>query len=423
MKIKQYRARDMRQALQQIRAEQGPDAVILSTQEVDGGVEVCAADDYEQARAMTSRLAMGKRGLSAASTDQLLREAIKAQVGASQDAATEPRPQPQPQPQTQSQPQPTHRVAAVTPAPPPAPMASESPQRMGAELRSLRELLERQLAALTWNDFTRRDPARAHALDELIALGVPRDDAWKLLQSVPAAALADVGSRTHLDALALALSVGELEPLLESPLVLVGPTGAGKSTLLAKLAVRAVVETAASQVGIITLDTQRLGAGDQSRGIGRLLGVDTVAIGSPAELCQQLSAWSAKRRILIDTAGFQPRDTEALEQLALLLNSDARLRSLVVLPASAQLELLDCCLTRLGTLRPSGVVLTRIDEALSLGGALTALLRHALPLLAVSDGPRVPEDLQPARRAELVARAASLIENRGQDGGAEHAAA
>lgn len=413
MKIKQYKARDMRQALQQIRAEQGPDAVILSTQEVDGGVEVCAADDYEQARAMTSRLAMGKRGLSAASTDQLLREAIKAQVGASQDAATEPQPQPQP----------THRVAAATPAPPPAPMASESPQRMGAELRSLRELLERQLAALTWNDFTRRDPARAHALDELIALGVPRDDAWKLLQSVPAAALADVGSRTHLDALALALSVGELEPLLESPLVLVGPTGAGKSTLLAKLAVRAVVETAASQVGIITLDTQRLGAGDQSRGIGRLLGVDTVAIGSPAELCQQLSAWSAKRRILIDTAGFQPRDTEALEQLALLLNSDARLRSLVVLPASAQLELLDCCLTRLGTLRPSGVVLTRIDEALSLGGALTALLRHALPLLAVSDGPRVPEDLQPARRAELVARAASLIENRGQDGGAEHAAA
>jgi flagellar biosynthesis protein FlhF len=415
MKIKQYKARDMRQALQQIRAEQGPDAVILSTQEVDGGVEVCAADDYEQARAMTSRLAMGKRGQSAASTDQLLREAIKAQVGAGQEAGSEP--------QSQSRPQPTQRVTAAMPAPPPAPLASESPQRMGAELRSLRELLERQLAALTWNDFTRRDPARAHALDELIALGVPRDDAWKLLQSVPAAALADVGSRTHLDALALALSVGELDPLLESPLVLVGPTGAGKSTLLAKLAVRAVVETAAPQVGIITLDTQRLGAGDQSRGIGRLLGVDTVVIGSPAELCRQLSAWSVKRRILIDTAGFQPRDTQALEQLTVLLKSDTRLRSLVVLPASAQLELLDCCLTRLGTLQPSGVVLTRVDEALSLGGALTALLRHALPLLAVSDGPRVPEDLQPARRAELVARAASLIENRDQDGGAEHAAA
>ena len=415
MKIKQYKARDMRQALQQIRAEQGPDAVILSTQQVDGGVEVCAADDYEQARAMTSRLAMGKRGLSAASTDQLLRDAIKAQVVAGQDAGSEPQPQ--------SSPQPAPRAAAAMPLPPPAPLASESPQRMGAELRSLRELLERQLAALTWNDFTRRDPARAHALDELIAVGVPRDDAWKLLQSVPAAALADVGSRTHLDALALALSVGELEPLLESPLVLVGPTGAGKSTLLAKLAVRAVVETAAPQVGIITLDTQRLGAGDQSRGIGRLLGVDTVAIGSAAELCRQLSAWSAKRRILIDTAGFQPRDTEALEQLAVLLNSDERLRSLVVLPASAQLELLDCCLTRLGTLRPSGVVLTRVDEALSLGGALTALLRHALPLLAVSDGPRVPEDLQPARRAELVARAVSLIENRIQEGGADHAAA
>lgn len=386
MKIKRYQARDMRSALRQIRIELGADAVILSTQTVDGGVEICAADDTEHASTLTPA--------------QL--EALHLERSDS------------------------HRQPTAPSVPPIAAMAAPAPVEQGAmsaELRSLRELLEGQLSALAWNDFTRRDPARARALDDLVNIGVPRDDAWQLLQSVPAAALEVAGSHAHHDALAAALCTVDLEPLLQGAVALVGPPGAGKSTLLAKLAVRAVVEHGAAQVAIVTLDTQRLAAGDQARAIGRLLGIDTVVVDTPVELLQQTSRWAGRRLVLIDTAGAQPRDGESIVALQRLFAPLTDLTTLLVLPASAQPELLQCCLDRFSAFGPAATILTRIDEALSLGGALAALVRHGMPLAALSDGQRVPEDLQPARSAELVARALALHAEGHGKAGATHAAA
>jgi len=385
MKIKRYQARDMRSALRQVRIELGPDAVILSTQTIDGGVEICAADDTEHAAASPAARAEALRAIHT--------------------------------------PVPTQLPVVHEPAFAAAPAAAVEQGAMSAELRTLRELLERQLSTLTWNDFTRRDPSRARALTELTDLGLPRDDAWQLLQSVPAEALEAVGSHAHRDALAAALRTVDLEPLLTGAVALLGPPGAGKSTLLAKLAVRAVVEHGASRVAIITMDTQRLAAGDQARAIGRLLGIDTVTVATAAELQQQESRWSARRLVLIDTAGVQPRDAAALLALKTQLVGVTNLSALLVLPASAQQELLQCCLERFAPFTPAAAVLTRVDEALSLGGALAALLRHGMPLAALCDGARVPEDLQPARSAELVSRAVQLLADGNLNAGVAHAAA
>ena len=374
MKIKRYQARDMRSALRQIRLELGADAVILSTQSIDGGVEICAADDSDQA------------GRSPAVQPSRARQAERAVL-----------------PEIDAVPVQTRAPAAAAPA------AAVEQGAMRAELRSLRELLERQFTALAWNDFTRRDPAR--------------DDAWRLLQTIPDAALEGAGTQAHHEALAMALPIADLAPLLQGTVALIGPPGAGKSTLLAKLAVRAVVEHGAAQLAIVTLDTQRLGAGDQARAIGRLLGIETLAVGSHAELQQQRARWSGRRLVLIDTAGALPRDGAALQALHEQLSGLTELRTLLVLPASAQPELLQCCLERFAAFRPAAAVLTRIDEALNLGGAMAALLRHTLPLAATCDGPRVPEDLQPARGAELVARALALQSDRNVGDGVQHAAA
>jgi flagellar biosynthesis protein FlhF len=394
MKIKRYQARDMRSALRQIRLELGADAVILSTQSIDGGVEICAADDTDPAGAHNTA------------------------------ALPAPMPAPLQGMAAERTPLPATMLAAVTGTATtsiaPAPDVEQG--AMSAELRSLRELLERQLTTLAWNDFTRRDPIRARALNELMDLGMPRDDAWQLLQTVPAEALEAVGSHAHHDALAAALRTVELEPLLQRAVALIGPPGAGKSTLLAKLAVRAVVEHGAAQVAIVTLDTQRLGAGDQTRAIGRLLGVDTSIASSAEELLALQARWSGRRLVLIDTAGALPRDSVALLALQKQFARLTELCTLLVLPASAQPELLQCCLERFGAFKPAATVLTRVDEALSLGGALAALLRHGIPLAALSDGPRVPEDLLPARSAELVTRALTLHADN-NNRGAAHAAA
>lgn len=379
MKIKRYQAPDMRTALRQIRQEQGPDAVILSTQTVEGGVEVCAADDqdYRQAARASEQPVPGV---------------------------------PQRPPVAFAAPTATAGTIADTGA-------------MNAELRSLRELLEQQLAALSWNDFTRRDPVRARALNDLMELGLGRDDAWPLLQSLPAEALAAADSRAHYEALALALRTTDLAPLTRGAVALVGPPGAGKSTLLAKIAVRAVVEHGALNIAILTLDTQRLGASEQARGIGRLLGIDTLAVEDATVLPALAARWAGKRLVLIDTAGAAPRDAQAIEALAQQLRGMGERHTLLVLPASAQTEVLDGCLQCFAPLAPEAVVLTRIDEALSLGGALAALLRHRLPLAAISNGPRVPEDLRPARSADLVAAAVGLKAEKNGRRDADHAAA
>lgn len=388
MKIKRYQAVDMRTALRQIRQEQGPDAVILSTQAIDGGVEVCAADDadYQQASAAAQPATF------AAS----MQVAARAQPGATTNGATA-----------------LNNGAGNT----------VDNGAMSAELRSLRALLEHQLATLSWNDFTRRDPVRARALNELMDLGLARDDAWPLVQSLPADALAATGSHAHYEALAQALRTIDLELLAQGAVVMVGPPGAGKSTLLAKLAVRAVVEHGSAQLAIVTLDTQRLGASEQTRSIGRLLGVETHAVEDATTLAALAARWSHKRLVLIDTAGTAPRDAQAIAALSQLLAGIGAHRTLLVLPASAQGEVLDGCLERFAPLVPQAVVLTRVDEALSLGGALAALLRHRLPLAAIANGPRVPEDLRPARSADLVAAAVGLKAETNVRRDIDHAAA
>jgi flagellar biosynthesis protein FlhF len=184
-----------------------------------------------------------------------------------------------------------------------------------------------------------------------------------------------------------------------------------------------VVEHGAAHIGIVTLDAQRLGASEQTRCIGRLLGIETLAVEEPQVLATLAARWAHKRLILIDTAGIAPRDTPAIDALRQLLGGVGERHTLLVLPASAQPELLDSCLERFAPLAPQAVVLTRVDEALSLGGALAALLRHRLPIAAVSNGPRVPEDLRPARSADLVAAAVGLKAEKNVRRDVEHAAA
>ena len=151
MKMKRYVAADMRAALRAIREEQGPDAVILSTRQTSQGVEVCAAIDVELAAGPgTMAETAALKQLERAALQELERDAAVA-------AAQVYRPAGQ-------------LVAAAAPVPAAARAAEGSAERsVVEELRSLRNLLEQQLAALAWNDFTRREPLKARVLADLAA--------------------------------------------------------------------------------------------------------------------------------------------------------------------------------------------------------------------------------------------------------------
>ena len=420
MKIRTYIARDMRQALRQVREEQGPDAVILSTRSVPGGVEVSAAIDYDMADA-----APPPPPAAAAVVPVQSASMFEATVDDDGDFATLL----SRTAQAAARPAVAMPVAAVATPVATTPVREEAagheaPPRaeLGAELRSLRHMLETQLAKLAWNDLTRRAPAQAELLKELTELGLSQPLASELVSDLPPQLPFDEAQRRVLAVLAHRMPVTG-DALLENGgrMAFVGPTGVGKTTAIAKIAARWVLRHGSRDIALVSVDGQRFGAQEQLKVLGRLLGVEAFVLDDVAELPALLARLPERRMVLIDTAGMSPRDPELAGRAAQLqaLAATTGIRSCLVLSAAAQAGVLEEAVERFGAFRPGCCLLTKIDEATSLGGTLSMLVRTRLPVSYVSDGQRIPEDLAPARAHQLVARAVRLAREAGAAAGEE----
>ena len=114
------------------------------------------------------------------------------------------------------------------------------------------------------------------------------------------------------------------------------------------------------------------------------------------------------RLVLIDTPGTSVRDPQLASRLAVLANSASQLESALVLPANMQAGAMDEAVKRFAPANPACCLITKVDEAATLGGVLSVLIRARLPVAYVSNGQRVPEDLAPARALDLVSQAVLL---------------
>jgi flagellar biosynthesis protein FlhF len=360
MKIRRYLGTDMRDALRQIRAELGNDAVILSTRPVGSGVEVSAAVDAQQLQASAM----------------------------------------QPQAVAVAQP------AAAAPAQAAAPLREQ--QAMSEELRTLRQLLERQLAALAWNDFTRREPLRARALAELAELGLARDVALALVPELPAEAAVGVHDAAHLELLTSKLKTSESPLARGGALAVIGAAGAGRTTVTAKLALRWVLEHGADSLAIVTIDDEHIGAAAQAQALGRLLGVPSYCFADAAACAAAVDRISGYDCLLIDTPALGSDATANADFMQALRSAVPQLQCLLALPATTQADVLAETLRRSQACAPQSCVLTHYDEALNLGAALSALIRAQLPLALRGDGSELTDELRPARAAQVIARAAEL---------------
>jgi flagellar biosynthesis protein FlhF len=282
------------------------------------------------------------------------------------------------------------------------------------ELRSLRRMLETQLATLAWNDLVRRSPIQTELLKQLTQLGLAQDLAAELVTQLPARLELAEAHR-----LALALLARRIETTGErwmdggGVVALVGATGVGKTTLIAKIAARWVLRHGPRDIALVTTDSVRIGAQEQVHTLGRLLGVPAYAIDGAAELAGVLDHLAEKRMVLIDTAGLSPRDPRLAEELSTLALANKRLETTLVLSAAAQAGAIEEAVQRFAAARPAACMLTKLDEATSLGGAISTLIRARLPVTYVSEGQRVPEDLSPARAHQLIARAVDLSRKSG----------
>ena len=280
--------------------------------------------------------------------------------------------------------------------------ATATPQQgLMNELQSVKALIEERFNTLSWLGQARQNPIQSNLMLKLIRAGYSPTLARTVLERMPESLDAGESVRWLMDVLERNLKTSAT-PLYEEGGIyaLVGSTGVGKTTTTAKLAALCARAHGPGSVGLITLDTYRVGAHEQLRSYGRMLGIVAHLAHDQAALQDLLGLLGGKKMVLIDTTGVAPRDPRKRDMLEVL--NLPHVRRLVVLNASSHGDTLDDTLSAFKTEGEQQAILSKVDEAVKLGPAIDALVRHHMVLRGVTNGQRVPEDWEEADAHKLV---------------------
>ena len=279
---------------------------------------------------------------------------------------------------------------------------------MLGELRAMRAMMKERFETIAFVEKLQRTPAQANMAQKLLDGGFSPVLIRKMLDGMPADVIN--GQRNEMDWASMVLernlNTADNEPNIEDQggiFALVGSTGVGKTTTTAKLAALFAAKHGAHNLGLITLDAYRMGAHEQLRAYGRILGVPVHIAHDRAALEDLLELLAGKKLILIDTAGMPQRDARTRELLEMV--SHKSIRKLLVINTAAQGDAIEDVMVSYQAAKCSGIVLSKLDEAVKLGPALDALIRHKLKVLGVANGQRVPEDWHRLTAPSLVHRA------------------
>lgn len=189
--------------------------------------------------------------------------------------------------------------------------------------------------------------------------------------------------------------------------ILLGPTGTGKTTTIAKIAALycTVPPKEFRRTGaIITLDTFRIGAYEQIASFGEKLGLPVLKAEGEQNFYTVLEGVSDKDLILVDTLGKSPRDTALSVRLKTLLSVPDKHATSCYLAVSASMKEADIlkALDQFSIYGIRSMIVTKTDETDSIGNIISISHEKKLPMLFITDGQRVPEDIHKASSALLL---------------------
>ncbi|MBS1141023.1 MAG: GTP-binding signal recognition particle G-domain [Proteobacteria bacterium] len=452
MNVRKFIAANARDALRKVKETLGNDAIILSNRGVPGGVEIMAVAARDMAMIVPTPVADRAPPERRPQTNEfdddyrVVLNSARARISQPTPPVTStvpqaPRPSVAPQPAAQ---RPVGQVNAgipkngalrnldlgrsgavpvapqrpvANPAPQPAPAPTQAapqrrpeaevvPMEVMEEIRSLRRIVEQHLAGFAWGEVARSEPVKTEILRQMLDAGFSPQFSRDLLADLP-------HEMNNLEAMAWVkgaadrslTTIGNENDIVDRGGVyaLVGPTGVGKTTTTAKLAARCVLRHGPSKVALVTTDGYRIGAHEQLRIYGRILGVSVHLVKDATELRQTLVELQHKHMVLIDTMGMSQKDKLVPELTDMLAGCDVK--RLLLLNSTSRGDTLDDVVRAYAGDTLAGCILTKIDEAASLATALDVIMRHSLKLLYVSNGQRVPEDLHLPNRSYLLHRA------------------
>jgi len=492
MRIKRTYAATMREALAQVKQEQGPDAVILGNKKVPGGVEILSAIDFDHqnadaysgvpatavsmpsvhTRVETAEPSLNSAGLDIKTVpdflfDQTNEDRKEPVLGMQQfkpTAVVKPvavnKDEIPVMPVVKKRETPHLKKAApvaevkqaetfirrkmlpveeeakirlaekelqqdisyrqIVESPPQTSQAAYDHQpvidEVKDELKNLRDLMQSQLSVLDWDRYSDLHPVRTVLLNLMTELGLGTDICEMIFKQ-----LGKMSDDPHkvwqqaLDALAKLIPISTTDILSNGGrIALVGSTGVGKTTTIAKLAARFSHTHGKHTVAMITTDNFRIGAQEQLQHFARMLEIPLLTANSSEELTDRLKMLADKKLVLIDTAGMSQADVRLSEQFHELQHGSPEVKPYLVMSANTQLAALNETIKNFSKVKLAGGIVTKLDESASLGGVITASIRHKLPLSYCGTGQRVPEDLQQAKNKHLVSKAVLLMQKYGE---------
>ena len=453
MKIRRFFGKDMREALSQVKAELGSDAVIMSNRKVADGIELVAAYDKEpEAKLSVPKPAAKVAGQkSVPSLSEIigddgpdsLKALLEKQHGGHQSTqkgqdATQPisnnaqhandiashlnfsddfvdelsATTGQSNAPVHQSSYPSHQAASI--ASTPSNQSSELAQ-IKEELASLRDVLQYQVADLMEAKQKRQKPVHQYLMTRLTDMGLSQALATQLISYTPAHYNERDAWIYLLNLLANRINVTGNDILSSQGIVaLVGPTGTGKTTTVAKLAARYAQKYGAESVAMVTIDTYRIAAYEQLATYGKIIGCTVRKAQTSEELSDLLFQLRHKRLVLIDTAGFSQRDSRLIKQIQQFENGQMpNVKKYLVAQANTQYPALQRIIQAYDDIELSGCIFTKLDECYSLGEVLSAAVEYQLSVSYVTDGQKVPEDIKIAEAKSLVSAAAKLYKKYG----------
>jgi flagellar biosynthesis protein FlhF len=361
MKIHRFIGHTARESLTLVREGLGPDAMILSNRSVSDGIEIMACSEQDYIAVISTQ---APSPLAPHSLNKVAHAAAEGQ---------------------------------------------DNMLELMTEIRTMRDSLETQLSEMDWIARQEHNPTKAGTLKALLAAGLSPSLARYLtekntLEDQTVEAGIEWAKKMLTRNLAVLPTVDDL--LDEGGIyALVGPTGVGKTTTIAKLAARCVMRNGPGKLALITTDSYRIGAHEQLNIYGKLLGVMVHFVKDEVDLRIALDELKNKHTILIDTVGMSQRDQMVAAQIAMFSGTQVPIKRLLCLNTSSTIDTLNEVVNAYRGSGLAGCILTKLDEAASISGALDVVLRQKLKIFYIATGQRVPEDLQVPDARQLVEQA------------------
>jgi len=434
MKIRRFYGHNMRNALRQVSEAFGDEAAILSSHKTESGVEVIAALDYDE-NLLPSSIAATPKHIAAGDSvkadapeaslnvddgfqDDLVDQQLfeKTLQAFNPDLATEG-------------PTKTNNIVDHSDRHSRSKHSSKSHASnliewssdpglvaMREELGLMRSMMSEQLKGIGWERFTEKEPVKAMLTRRFSSLGINQAISGRLLPLVKNQQDAECSWQNYLALLAKSIKVGSGNLMQEGGIyAFMGPSGSGKTTTIAKIAAKFAIKHGSSSVALISADNYRISAPERLSNFAKLLDISMASVSSKHSISHLLNHFKHKKLILIDTAGYSKKDRAIAKQLDSLQHTRFDIKRFLMMPATNQLSVLNQSIKLFSCYSPYSVIVTKLDEATSLGEVLSLVIENEIPISFTTDGQRVPEDLRLARNHQLVSKAVWLTNKFGSN--------